>query len=194
MEVFVRLQRQPPLGVLEDVGYDLIGVGARAGLQVIVPGLDRLPPCIQQVLRIRRKNDFHLVSMGQHNGAAGFGRDGYPIDRSGKRVCAVGFDGNGLMVAVQQTDEGIVRLQRGLAAGENNQCIGMRAIGKHPLGYLLRSHLLAVGKIRVTKRAAQIASGKTDEHGSTTCVEPLALKGEEYFVDAIHGYFLFDVV
>ncbi len=188
------LERQSPFGVLEDVRYDLIGIRARAGLQVVVLGLDCLPPCIQQVLRIWRKNDFHLVSMGQHNGAAGFGRDGYPIDRSGKRVCAVGFDGNGLMVTLQQTDEGIVRLQRGLAAGENNQYIGMRAIGKHPLGYLLRSHLLAVGKIRVTERATQVTSGKTDEHCSPTCVEPLALKGEEYFVDAIHGYFLFDVV
>ena len=47
-------------------------------------------------------------------------------------------------------------------------------------------HLLSVGKIRITERAAQVAAAEPKEHSRRPRPETLALKAVEYLVNPVH--------
>ncbi len=83
----------------------------------------------------------------------------------------------------QITDKLVGDEQRGFATRKHYQrCLW---IGIDGIGNLLRRHHRARGVSRVAKRAGKVAATEAHKHAWHPCVEALALKRIEYFVDFI---------
>lgn len=172
---FVRLQRHSPFGMLQDIVetalHDLciaLGILHVAGLKVFVFGNDSV---IVGVLGGLFEDALQLIA-SLDLGVA-FGRTCYPVDAVDYRMGAVCLHCQFVTVLVQKVDQLSVYLKRRFTAGDNDEALGIRL---YPIEYIFVAHLLVLCKIGVAERTLQVATSKTNEYRSTSCVAPFALQ------------------
>ena len=89
---------------------------------------------------------------------------------------------------VQSVNERLVHLQTWFSASEHAHLPSLirRVVQiQHRAHDLLSRHRRRVRKIRVTPRAAQVTSAKTNKHSGNSAVRTFTLQGKEYFVDSV---------
>ena len=162
-------------------GFVALDIAHIAGLQIIVVGLK---VDIRDLLGID-KDHLHLITMLTYGGLLGRYREPVQITRSETR--SITLHRHLVAVLMQQINEGFIDLECRFATCQDDKeptpCPSPRE------GSLVRwdkslnlcqnffvTHLAIGFKLRIAKRAPQIATRKTDEDRSTTRVASLTLQ------------------
>ncbi len=193
----MNLYRKPPAGVLYhgiDAGFhislSLHFIFTKTRLQETMSGLNAF--VLRQILT--KIDHFQFITSLQHTRLQiaslknGLGRKRHPIEVVRQRSRTIGFEGNGLVrFLLQFRHKRLVNEQRWLAACQHKQWCERILIDF--IHNLLQRHHLPVLMLRVAKRTAQVASAKAHKDRRRSGVITFALKGVEYFVYFVHGFF-----
>ena len=168
--------------MLFDISNHLGGVLLRTGLQVAVRGGDKRMPKFNFGLG---ENYLEFIAVRNGDGSVLLRGTGEPIDAMRGIFGAVGLEANHLTCLVECVEQGLVKLQRRLAACKHdmNTLVGGECLyGRQNLA---RGHLCVGCKIGVTERTMQVAAAEADENGRAAGEITLALQGIENLVDTI---------
>lgn len=122
-EQFVRLQAQPPLGMLHAISDGEAGVANLVwsihGLQEKVLELQMLE--LRWVERILRIDQLEFAPRLLHEGCAGFRADADPVNARWGLEGAVSFHGDFEVQNVERFNQGRVELKEGFSSGADNK-------------------------------------------------------------------------
>ena len=166
-------------------GFIALGIAHIAGLQIIVVSLEfdiRDMPGID-------KDYLYLITMLTYGGLLGRYREPVQITRS--ETSAITLHRHFVVVLMQQIYKSLIDLERRFATCQDDKrsegsCVSLPASVLQQIGRsraeslnlchdILVTHLAIGFKLRIAKRAPQVATRKTDEDSSTTRVASLTL-------------------
>src|SRR5262245_31482893 len=199
----MRLQAQPPARMIEAISDRRHSIGDKLfaihRLQIKMREIEA-----REILwpnPLLRKNQLELGAGSGNERRVCFWADTNPVEPFGGHQRAIGLDRGFESARMDRTDQGRVKLQQGLAAGENNKAV-FRACrpgafnrgGKHfriletTAAIPVRAGEIGIAELANSRRAVlfaagpEVAAGKAAKDRRPPRLRTLALKGEENFL------------